>query len=104
MALIDANFLRTANVRSELATDDSQHKSVNVYSVQKELKLRKWGAKDLSWRPKGDQGKVAIAMRLRAETAMTVKWIAERLQMGSPGFVNHLLYRSRKPVKKKYPI
>ncbi len=27
---------------------------------------------------------------------MAVEWIAGRLQMGSPGYVNHLLYRSRK--------
>ena len=28
--------------------------------------------------------------------AVTVKWLAERLQMGSPGYVNLLLYRRRK--------
>jgi hypothetical protein len=28
--------------------------------------------------------------RWRAETAVTVQWIAERLRMGSPGQVNHL--------------
>jgi hypothetical protein len=39
---------------------------------------------------------IALAARLRAKTVMTVKWIAERLQMGSPGYVNHLLYRRRK--------
>jgi hypothetical protein len=27
---------------------------------------------------------------------VTVKWIAERLHMGAPGYVNHLLYRRRK--------
>ena len=50
----------------------------------------------LGRRRKGDAGKVAIAVRLRAETAMTVKWIAERLQMGAPGYVNHLLYCRRR--------
>ena len=35
---------------------------------------------------------LALAARLRAETVMTVKWIAERLQMGAPGYVNHLLF------------
>ena len=47
-------------------------------------------------RAKGDAEKVAMAVRLRAETAVTVRWIAERLRMGSPGYVNHLLYRRRK--------
>ena len=46
-------------------------------------------------RAKGDPEKLAVAMRLRAETAVTVKWIAGRLQMGAPGYLNHLPYRQR---------
>jgi REP element-mobilizing transposase RayT len=64
--------------------------------VAAELKRRRWRAADLERRAKGDAGKVAIAVRLRAETAVTVRWIAERLQMGAPGYVNHLLYQRRK--------
>jgi len=45
---------------------------------------------------KGDAAKVALAARLRAETTMTVGWIAERLGMGTRGHLNHLLYRRRK--------
>jgi hypothetical protein len=52
---------------------------------------------DLKTRPKGDSVKVALAARLRAETTMTVGWIAERLAMGTRGYLNHLLYRRRKP-------
>jgi hypothetical protein len=37
--------------------------------------------------------KVALAARLRAETKMTVGWIAERLAIGTRGYLNHLLYR-----------
>ena len=40
--------------------------------------------------------KVALAARLRAETTMTVWWIAEHLVMGTRGCLNHLLYRRRK--------
>ena len=54
-----------------------------------ELKRRRWDEEKLGRRTKGDEGKLAMAVRLRAETAMTVKWIAERLQMGVPGYVNH---------------
>ena len=50
----------------------------------------------LAQRAKGDAQKVAIAVRLRAESAVTVQWIAARLQMGAPGYVHHLLYRQRK--------
>ena len=40
--------------------------------------------------------KVALAARLRSETTMRVGWIAERLAMGTRGYLNHLLYRRRK--------
>ena len=70
--------------------------------VVAELKRRRWTEADLGRRAKGDAVKVAIAMRLRVESAVTVKWIAERLQMGTPGHVNHLLYRRRKDQKAKY--
>src|SRR5438034_1161936 len=64
--------------------------------VVEEMKRRRWGEKELGRRAKGDSGKVAMAVRLRAETTVTVKWIAKRLQMGAPGYVNHLLYLQRK--------
>lgn len=61
-----------------------------------ELKRRRWGEAELKTRPKGDAAKVALAARLRAETTLTVRWIAERLGMGTRGHLNHLLYRRRK--------
>jgi putative transposase len=64
--------------------------------VCSELKRRKWTEGDLAWRPKGDRGKVDLAVRLRSETVMTVKWIAARLQMGRSGYANHLLHQHRK--------
>jgi REP element-mobilizing transposase RayT len=66
--------------------------------VREELKRRRWREEDLGRRAKGDAVKVALAVRLRLETVMTVKWIAERLQMGTPGYVNLLLYRRRKAI------
>jgi REP element-mobilizing transposase RayT len=68
--------------------------------VAEELKRRHWREEDLGRRAKGDAVKVALAARLRAETVMTVKWIAERLRMGAPGYVNLLLYRRRKADRK----
>ena len=61
-----------------------------------ELKRRRWQEADLKTRAKGDAAKVALAARLRAETTMTAGWIAERLGMGTRGYLNHLLYRKRK--------
>jgi len=59
--------------------------------VREELQRRKWTEKELGRRPKGDAGKVNIARRLRAETVMTVAWIAARLHLGSRHYANLLL-------------
>ena len=64
--------------------------------IAEELKLGRWQEADLKTRPKGDSVKVALAARLRAETTMTAGWIAERLAMGTRGYLNHLLYCRKK--------
>ena len=64
--------------------------------IAAELRRRRWQEADLKTRPKGAAAKVALAARLRAETTMTAGWIAERLGMGTRGYLNHLLYRKRK--------
>ncbi|MHB8519444.1 MAG: hypothetical protein ACYDH9_01680 [Limisphaerales bacterium] len=64
--------------------------------IAKELKQPRWQEAELRTRSKGDAEKVAVAARLRAETTMTVGWIAERLGMGSRGYLNQPLYRRRK--------
>lgn len=61
-----------------------------------QMKWRRWKEADLQVRAKGNAEKVALAARLRAETTLTVGWIAERLGMGTRGHLNHLLYRWRK--------
>jgi REP element-mobilizing transposase RayT len=43
------------------------------------------------WR-KGHPFKVKLAAKLRAETTVTVSWIARRLAMGTRGHLAHLLY------------
>jgi hypothetical protein len=67
--------------------------------VGEELRRRGWTEPTLGERSKGDREKVAIAMRLRQETLVTVAWIAGRLQMGSVANVNTLLYRCRRGRK-----
>ena len=60
--------------------------------LREELKGHKWKEPLLALKPKGDPGKVRIAQRLRAETTMTLDWIAQRLQMGTKTHLVHLLY------------
>ena len=64
--------------------------------IAEELKRGRWQEADLKTRPKGDPVKLALAARLRAETTMTVGWIAERLAIGTRGCLDHRLDRRRK--------
>ncbi len=50
-----------------------------------------WEKGDLQRRRKGDMGKVTTERRLRRETTMSLKWIAQRLRMGSWDYVSKLL-------------
>ena len=63
--------------------------------IATELKRRRWKEAEIKTQAKGDPTKLALAARLRAETTMTAGWIAERLGMGTRGYLNHLLYRRR---------
>lgn len=69
--------------------------------VTAELKRLGWTADDLKLRRKGDPGKIRIAWRLRAETTMTLKWIAAELQMGAWTHVSNLLSQRRQRQRNK---
>jgi hypothetical protein len=47
------------------------------------LNRRRWTESRLRKRRKEDPEKVKMALRLRRESIMTLKWIAERLSMAS---------------------
>jgi hypothetical protein len=49
----------------------------------------------LAQRRKGDAVKIALARRLRRETTMPLKWICERLAMGSWKSINRRLYEQK---------
>ena len=59
--------------------------------IAQELKRLGWAENELTRRRKGDRHKVALARRLRAETTMSLAWIAGRLRMGSWSYVSNLL-------------
>jgi len=59
------------------------------------LKAAGWKESDLALRRKGDPVKIALARRLRRETTMPLKWICDRLAMGSWKSVNRRLYEQR---------
>jgi REP element-mobilizing transposase RayT len=59
--------------------------------IAQELKRMGWKEKELDLKRKGDPEKVKLARRIRAETTMTLRWVAENLRMGSWGYVSNLL-------------
>ncbi len=63
--------------------------------VTEELRKLSWKSKQLKQNRKGDLAKVRIARRLRAETTMSRKWIAQRLHMGSASTVAYCLRREQ---------
>jgi REP element-mobilizing transposase RayT len=52
--------------------------------VREQLRQLGWTESDLTTRPKSDPRKLAIAARLRAETTLSLKQIAQRLSLGKP--------------------
>jgi putative transposase len=59
--------------------------------ILEELEGAGWDEERLTRERKGDPVKVRIARRLRAETTMTLQWIADRLSMGAWTYVSNLL-------------
>jgi REP element-mobilizing transposase RayT len=68
--------------------------------LREELSRRGWTEAELSRRRKGDPEKVEIAGQLRARTTMTLKWIAQRLNMGTWTYVSNCLVQKRKNEQK----
>lgn len=71
--------------------------------VTEALKAVCWREIDLTMQPKGHRLKVRIARQLRAQTPMSRQWIADRLTMGSAGYVSNLLNRMKLIVEQPGP-
>jgi hypothetical protein len=73
--------------------ESDEQKARRIVAV--ELKRLRWAPEELKRRRKGDPKKVRIARRLRAETTMTLKWVAAELHMGAWTHVSNLVSRQR---------
>ena len=62
-----------------------------LLGLREELARLCWDEDQLRARRKGHRAKVMLARRLRQETTLSLKWIAQRLQMGSWTYVSNLL-------------
>jgi REP element-mobilizing transposase RayT len=61
--------------------------------IAEELKRLGWRKSELSRRRKGDPAKLVIAARLRRETTLSIKQIAERVQLGTSKSANARLHK-----------
>ncbi len=64
--------------------------------MAEELRRLGWSARDLVRRPKNDPGKLAIAVRLRRETTLTIKDITARVHLGTYNTANARLHWAMK--------
>ena len=62
--------------------------------VAEGLKKLGWNERELALRRKREKEKVKLARRLRAQTTMTLAWIAQRLRMGSWTYTANLIYEN----------
>jgi REP-associated tyrosine transposase len=91
--LVEKVELRPGEGHSGRQRDETEeHKAERI--VAEEMKTLGWGPADLVRRKKGDPVKVALARRLRGETAVSLKWIAKKLRMGTWTHVSNRLYHS----------
>jgi hypothetical protein len=66
--------------------------------VAEEMKRWGWKENDLGRHRKGDRRKVKIARRLPQEATMALKWIADRLKIGTWTHVTNHLYHLKNQV------
>ncbi len=62
-----------------------------------------WTESELACRLKNDPGKLGLAARVRKETTLPIKWIAQRLQMGTAKSLEPMLldwmHEQEKPAR-----
>ena len=68
--------------------------------IREELRRLRWTERDVAERAKSDPAKLALAARVRRETTLTLRWIAERLHLGSWKSCAAKLHRWRKKHEK----
>jgi REP element-mobilizing transposase RayT len=71
--------------------------------IGEELGRRGWREDDLAARRKSDAGKLEIAARVRRETTLTLKQIAERLHLGTPRSASVRLQMAAKEPTRRVP-
>ena len=95
--LEQAAGLAGASHFGEMVQEAAEERAERMASAA--LKRLRWTEADLAASRKGDARKVKLAWQLRTKTTMPLAWIAQRLKMGSCGYLTWLLYRYGKTSK-----
>ena len=82
---------------AEVRRESAQIKAERL--IAEELKARGWQRSELKRRRKSDPEKLALAARLRQQTTLTIKEIANLLVLGSYGSANARLHQWMKTNK-----
>jgi hypothetical protein len=77
--------------------ENAEHRAEQIIAT--ELKRLRQSEASLRKSARGEPFKVKIAAQLRAQTTLPLKWIADRLQMGSRNYANYRLYQLRRNSK-----
>lgn len=80
------------HARERVETDEENAQRI----VRAGLAKLGWREEELRLRRKSDPKKVALARELRAQTTVSLKWIARRLQMGAWSHVSNLLSKANR--------
>lgn len=78
------------NHSGQLHWETAEQKARRI--IAQELARLGWTENDLPLRPKNDPDKLSIAIRIRKETTLTIKWIAVRLHLGTAKSARALLH------------
>jgi len=78
----------------ELRRETTEAKGERI--IAEELQRLGWREGDLATRRKNDPGKMAIAVRLRRETTLSIRAIAGRVHLGTPNTANARLHKAMK--------
>ena len=81
---------RAGLLKTDVPLDSFGWSSYGQYLKPSDQRLG-WPEDELRGRPKGHSGTVMMARRRRQETTMSLKGIAQRLQMGTWTYVSNLL-------------
>lgn len=92
LALAEGKF--GANHYGVQRRESSEEKARRI--VAEELRRAGWKHGELEKRLKADPEKLRIAQRLRGETTMTLKWIADELRMGAWTYLSNREHKGNK--------